>query len=587
MKNLFSLTTQQFEQDYQSYLANPRSVESQSAINNLIFIVPLAYPFNDTNSLLKIRAQLEELVQSLPLDELANLCIELCTPYLFSEMDITANMAYETEKENTVLQKLGCLITSDRVSGYNSAKYLKPHIQDYSLDFIQEILQHRDAMLQDIMDFLLLSYGYTLSLSKRNSTVLYDIVKAFTLKHDDSPQADFSTEADLDGSDPASQQTMKINSKTNMTKGYFKTVTGSDHPYLFDLFDYSKPSDKANSKPRVQWRSLYDVPIMLGLVSAYKKHNPFLHIKFDPTHKVNLTKFLSNFDLFKHFPNMNNDIGLVSEVIRRFHKTEDKQSTKLLEDKFWSYYNYSLERVTNINLINKCYAIAATTESPTAPLDSITPLASYPLLKFRLTLLELYTNKWFKAPEWQRGALALALQNIIQHQIYCTLPLMNIVFHMLVLLKKGLNADTKTNTESYKTDGNILTAAIPGNLVKQKRRQKKKTYSIDPDLDQHFTEIRKHLDFFTFSYLDKKTILDPTYSFPSNSVGNTNYSKIYHSIYKNFLTNMEFSRNHEFFESANSVKQTMFSPSGFSKSIKNKYDSYDNSFRGYIKAHED
>jgi len=243
--------------------------------------------------------------------------------------------------------------------------------------------------------------------------------------------------------------------------------------------------------------SWYDGEIILGLTaSAVKSRNPFIFSQTNsPTNTKSFIKAFSHLSLNKH--SRKNEFQFINKT--------DMKAGKITENKLYIFNQFMLERIGNFNLINRLYYFQQKTPLSIDNLTSLGELVNCPLLRFRISFLDYFEaqyEKYFKynrlqIPEWD-----LFLRKSILHQLTCTLPILDLVFHYLAYL-----ATNKCSLSAL----------------------------FESSIDKYFDELVANESFAFFKYSDiGSCIPSPVHQFPSD-MHNKNYTNLCDIVYECLL----------------------------------------------------
>lgn len=216
------------------------------------------------------------------------------------------------------------------------------------------------------------------------------------------------------------------------------------------------------------YNSIYDFLILKGLLTTPAKNNPYIllyeHLSSDDDerNRTEASKSLMN--------SKRKDLRIhdLEELLDHFSlhiiKIED-QSTS-----FQCLANYIIERITNINLVNHIYDSFKKFEKPKENLkiwyylmNLFGALGIYPLVKFRLRLIEWYINNCKETDNKLDKNTLKDIGYTIFYQTFVFFPMLQNVFTLL--LSPGRNTFSKENE-----DGNNKDALFQENFPKDKKR---------------------------------------------------------------------------------------------------------------------
>ncbi|WP_182185484.1 hypothetical protein [Pectinatus frisingensis] len=199
---------------------------------------------------------------------------------------------------------------------------------------------------------------------------------------------------------------ISVNKHDILSRIETRNTSSSDYvPYIYEPLSGTTLDKKINIPNK------YDLSIIVGLFRSVSNiQNPFLW-QSDFDGKCSGRKF--TIKSFKDF-------------IENFNPLFYKLSSRNILDKAgWHFHTYFMERILNINFLNKLNTISSINNYYIIRLLSV-----YPLLDFRLMLLNKLNN--------DRKILhsETDIQEILENHIFFTLPLMNVIFHMLVYISQ-------------------------------------------------------------------------------------------------------------------------------------------------------
>lgn len=383
------------------------------------------------------------------IEHIADIAIKICEPYLKYEIPHNVGDQY--------------------TNFMNPNQNLIPYLQIKK--FSKEIYDNT-SYLSELKSLLVSSYFYTKSKKKLK---LSQLTSLYGAKLNDSSTADRILYDKMH----KIYQSIK---NTNFSITASSLATFLEHDPISEKFFFD---------------SCYDSEIFLGLIhSSVKSKNPFI----DSLKKTNLNKFLDCFhDININKNNRINSPSFIKELFMNEHGVN--------ENIFQLYNNFFLERLTNVNFINRLYSIQKKFDFSQENILPLIEFTNSPLLQFRLKILNLYEENYisyFKynplfLPEWNRY-----LSNILLHQLVCTLPIIDLVFHYLMYLRNSkLNKAHKFGEKSQFS-------------------QSVCTYfkKLASNKSSYFFDYGKNNDYIPTPCLYKspKNVLDKTYTDLSNAV---------------------------------------------------------------------
>ncbi|CQR73449.1 hypothetical protein SOV_52220 [Sporomusa ovata DSM 2662] len=437
MKNIFSLTTSDFLSDIS--LCKKQKIE---LLEQVIYrYIPLKS--NIVHGFTEYKEDLINIIKEASGDsdivKLAELTLSLCDPYLKHEVQVS-NAAFIQSNNFIPVQP------------------------------IKEFLEcmYSDLFINELKTFMILSYVYSLSkckspLKKKIISRILNFKKYNSVSGESNPRPIYD----------------KLNKIYILNK--------NDFVYLSSFLDYKDT--------QITFNSWYDSEIVLGLIdSAVKSKNPFVP-KTDELEPTNIRLFIKAFQ----------DISINKHTRIKMLSLVDNASIKkyhLSENRFYIYNQFFLERIGNFNFINKLYNLQQKLSLSIDSLSALLELTNCPLLRFKLDFLdfcESQYNKYFEhhrleLPEWN-----LFLHQSILHQLLCTLPILDLVFHYLAYLA----------TEFCQFKAFFKTS-----------------------IDNYFNELIKTELYDLFEYSPENPFVpNPYYKFPSD-VSNQNYIDFSNKVYR-------------------------------------------------------
>jgi len=239
--------------------------------------------------------------------------------------------------------------------------------------------------------------------------------------------------------------------------------------YIYNLICYSNISD--TQKKGTTICSIYDFIITAGLLTTPQKDNPFVQfisVKEKSPDNSRLT------------PNK------LENFLNHFYLNELQTSRQ--SPTFISVASYIVERITNINLINRLYEFSLENGTIFSPFYLLT---NYPLVSTRLKLLDLFSQTIVDSSTISRLDIStnsksnsdsislINFKDIILHQTFFYFPLLISLFHLLLdiqskivsrrlsspILEKNvcnvLNLETYKPLISFPNDNNMTNEQLP------------------------------------------------------------------------------------------------------------------------------
>ena len=195
-------------------------------------------------------------------------------------------------------------------------------------------------------------------------------------------------------------------------------------------------------------RTIIDMPVLTGILysTAFSK-NPFIINKrtISEARKLNMENFLKLFNgFFTSDPNE-------GSIIFNNYKSE-VYSSKVA----FIFDQYILERLAGINFINCLYIIKRSSILPDQIINEMESFILSPLPNFRFLLLKAHEGD--VAKEFERhpefiSPWIIFLDKIMKFNVFCSLPIMDFVFHYLMALQSIEQKDyNKDYSEHYLTN---------------------------------------------------------------------------------------------------------------------------------------
>ena len=370
-------------------------------IENLIYeLIPLN--LEERNPLIAkitFRKSLKKQINSaVDIDDIADICLDLIEPYLYSK-----NFIQPTLDTNELINRI--------------------QLHEYCTNLLNEVFIKNRDYKQELKDIMVLSYVYQNSKNEikisKNDT---DIKKAkqFTkttrfLKNDNRLLFYFYN--------------MIINDATIKTANDIE-----DNRKIYDkICIFKRKSNNAFTETFLgknpEMTSIYDIELFLSLINhPAKNRNPF----------INNEDKLTNLKIF--FKDLS-AISLSGKKANTILHYMNENVTLADLRKLWTYNDYLLEKITNMNFINSLYKFI---DKNRFDLNHIQPLIQFiasPMLRTRLKLIEYIQSNTMSSvqiyPEW-----LIFMERLLAHQIMCVLPISISVFYYLMMLKgKMVNTD--------------------------------------------------------------------------------------------------------------------------------------------------
>lgn len=489
MKNIFSFIPNEWRL---SLNKKSSSTKEEDSIGHLIYkYIPLKVNgLEESFGFMPFKKSLINEIKSSSnaIEQIANIALKLCDSYL----------KYDIQN--------GALAQCNNLYSPNRDLIPYPLIKEFH-DELYETNSYHD----ELKALLILSYCYTKSLCHLKSSELAPL---------------FAKKKSLKEQKKSLKKQTKKEYDENPRLLYDKLYL----IYQSDKFDKTAPLFLS---PLLEYRkegkgiivdSWYDSEILLGLIqSNSKRKNPFIFSKriskLNRPIKTNLDNFLECF----HHININNDrkMDTLSFV------PKDLSKNHITETKIQIYNQFFLERLTNVNFINYLYEIQNTSDISTDTIAALINFVNSPLLRFRLKVLTFYKkhhNYLFMdyplcLPDWNRY-----INNVLLHQLVCTLPILDLIFHYLVHLRNSL----EFANEDY----------------------------FDRSIDDYFTRLNTSdsLHFFKYDNNKKYKPIPCLYRIPNN-IYDKDYAKLNDTIYENLIykTN-RLSKNEGFSSRLNQIR---------------------------------
>ncbi len=204
--------------------------------------------------------------------------------------------------------------------------------------------------------------------------------------------------------------------------------------YVYKRLLGNIPGDKKVS-------NLCDFIIDKGMLSTPKKNNPYMRVytRLDVA-KEKADELNGDSDVWKIKRQEENEIlreyrmGVKKSDVNVFLKHFSLHKISIKAQENIKMIEYVVERITNVNLINKIYSEInnyeknKTTQFEAENLGIFSLLAMYPLVKFRLKIIEKYICQAKKVKDDnRRRILLIKLIKTVYHQTFVYFPLLNIL----------------------------------------------------------------------------------------------------------------------------------------------------------------
>lgn len=286
--------------------------------------------------------------------------------------------------------------------------------------------------------------------------------------------------------------------------------------------------------------NIFDIEIILSLLKhPTKKKNPFYHEEITELDII----FDTNTDIMNFFKVLK-DISLNNDhknqhILELFNILKDNRFKEpLLKDDYFKepllkndlfiekpemiyvYNQFILERILNINFINKLFKLKNKVKMTL--IDNLKDLIVCPLLNTRMKLLSMimeddkllsYLNDNFREHYFERN-----IQNLIEHQNKCVIPLAITIFHYLMTFKiKDIHCKLSKEKEIFlkeeynnKNDKNEDFETFSNNFGKKEKEKKKWEKQKKEQIQVYLEQLKNsyfedYLEENTFFIFNKKT----------------------------------------------------------------------------------
>lgn len=370
-------------------------------IENLIYaLIPLN--IEERNPLITkktFRKSLQKQINTaVDIDDIADICLDLVEPYLYLSTSI-----------------LPTLDTNELIN--------RMQLHEYCNNLLNQVFIKNRDYKQELKDIMVLSYIY------QNSKNEIKISK---------------NDTDIKKAKQFTKTTRFLKNDNRLLFYFYKMIINNaaietaddieDNRKIYDkICIFKKKSNNAFTETffgkNPEMISIYDIELFLSLINhPAKNRNPFINHEDKLTNLKIFFKDLSAISLS----------GKKENTI--LHYMNENVTLADLQ-KLWTYNDYLLERITNMNFINSLYKFI---DKNRFDLNHIQPLIQFiasPMLRTRLKLIEFIQLNTMSSienyPEW-----LIFIEKLFTHQIMCVLPISISVFYYLMMLRgKMVNTD--------------------------------------------------------------------------------------------------------------------------------------------------
>lgn len=370
-------------------------------IENLIYaLIPLN--IEERNPLITkktFRKSLQKQINTaVDIDDIADICLDLVEPYLYLSTSI-----------------LPTLDTNELIN--------RMQLHEYCNNLLNQVFIKNRDYKQELKDIMVLSYIY------QNSKNEIKISK---------------NDTDIKKAKQFTKTTRFLKNDNRLLFYFYKMIINNaaietaddieDNRKIYDkICIFKRKSNNAFTETffgkNPEMISIYDIELFLSLINhPAKNRNPFINHEDKLTNLKIFFKDLSAISLS----------GKKENTI--LHYMNENVTLADLQ-KLWTYNDYLLERITNMNFINSLYKFI---DKNRFDLNHIQPLIQFiasPMLRTRLKLIEFIQLNTMSSienyPEW-----LIFIEKLFTHQIMCVLPISISVFYYLMMLRgKMVNTD--------------------------------------------------------------------------------------------------------------------------------------------------
>ena len=370
-------------------------------IENLIYaLIPLN--IEERNPLITkktFRKSLQKQINTaVDIDDIADFCLDLVEPYLYLSTSI-----------------LPTLDTNELIN--------RMQLHEYCNNLLNQVFIKNRDYKQELKDIMVLSYIY------QNSKNEIKISK---------------NDTDIKKAKQFTKTTRFLKNDNRLLFYFYKMIINNaaietaddieDNRKIYDkICIFKRKSNNAFTETffgkNPEMISIYDIELFLSLINhPAKNRNPFINHEDKLTNLKIFFKDLSAISLS----------GKKENTI--LHYMNENVTLADLQ-KLWTYNDYLLERITNMNFINSLYKFI---DKNRFDLNHIQPLIQFiasPMLRTRLKLIEFIQLNTMSSienyPEW-----LIFIEKLFTHQIMCVLPISISVFYYLMMLRgKMVNTD--------------------------------------------------------------------------------------------------------------------------------------------------
>jgi len=352
---------------------------------------------------------------NISINDIADYCIDICTPYF----------KFEVPKKESI-----GISPWVQLYNYISGKRLN------DTDTQKEERRFKD----NIKSFLIYSFLYRQSQAKK-PFVLKKLVNSPFFPEGTTPNSISAKLKKLNHLENITSSKDKSTPLKKLRFGDAQSTSALFHPsknYLDFIINYTNLS-KPIKRRHIDINSYHDIIIFRGLISTTSVScNPYLLPYSDKKEDkifCNIQEFLSYFSPLSNSNNLEDFCAAVNKYTNLYPCNEYSSNSS---NYFLDMHSILTEKVTNINLINAIYKNRDILLHRYKLNDALYNLAGYPLLRYRVHLIDNFQRILMDdtLKETSTEELNTLASRIFRHQIFCTFPILDIIFNVF-LLKAG------------------------------------------------------------------------------------------------------------------------------------------------------